>query len=85
MLEDSDIVVTVENNTMLKDSDIVVTVENNTMLEDSDTMVTQWRIIRCSKKSSWFKRVKELFYRVLLVFRKSITSGRLRGLARLFW
>jgi len=32
---------------MLEDSDVVVTVEKNKMLEDSDVVVTQWRIIRC--------------------------------------
>ena len=32
---------------MLEDSDVVVTVENKKMLEDSDVVVSQWRIIRC--------------------------------------
>jgi hypothetical protein len=46
MLEDSDVVATVEDNTTLEKS-CGVTVENNTMLEDADVVVTQWRIIRC--------------------------------------
>ena len=32
---------------MLENSDVVVTVENNKMLEDSDVVVAEWRIIRC--------------------------------------
>ena len=32
---------------MLEDSNVVVTVENKKMLEDSDVVVSQWKIIRC--------------------------------------
>jgi hypothetical protein len=41
-------VVRVENK-MLEDWDVVVTVENHKMQEDSDVVVTRWRIIRCNR------------------------------------
>ena len=48
MLEDSDVVAKRGRmNKMLEDSDVLVTVENKKMLEDSDVVVSQWRIIRC--------------------------------------